>query len=280
MRQPEPTLWPALAILIGLFAGCSQEQQQQVVLPSVTYTVSGTVTGSTGTGIAGARVMIGEKIEITDATGYYAIPDLEPGSYSLECSKAGYETFTSEAFEVSSFDRSYTVYLRQYLTIDVECVADSYTRATSPNTNYGASENILVNGLTGGAEGYLRFDFFTLPEEAEVVDAYLWINARVTSDNVVVHFDAVTEEWGEMAITWSNSPNVDSQAITNSLHIYEQGVFRYYEQVMINYVRAVLVGEIPGFGLKVGPVGAGAPGPTIMSRESEHPPYIRIEYLL
>jgi hypothetical protein len=65
-----------------------------------TATLSGIVTDPTGAVVAGAQVKVhslatgSERIAVTDSSGVYAVPSLQPGEYSVQITAAGFSLYT------------------------------------------------------------------------------------------------------------------------------------------------------------------------------------------
>jgi hypothetical protein len=59
--------------------------------PPPSYTISGYVRDSVGTPVPGVTISIGAITTVTGADGFYRIPELGAGSYTITPNKAGYE---------------------------------------------------------------------------------------------------------------------------------------------------------------------------------------------
>jgi len=86
----------ALAVAVSSFLGSAAELHAQVG----TATLSGVVQDSSGAGIPNAQVTLQSTLEqasrrtVTDSTGAYFIPALNPGSYQLVVTARGFQSQT------------------------------------------------------------------------------------------------------------------------------------------------------------------------------------------
>ena len=112
-----------------------------------TYSVSGNVTDGNSAAIVGASVQLcsttgtanaNASAVITDSTGKYTIENVPAGSYTIQVSKVGYNTVTSQRFEVNSnTEQNCTLTPIQY---------DVYVAGTRVT---GANMKNVLNSTTG-----------------------------------------------------------------------------------------------------------------------------------
>ncbi|MCB1629168.1 MAG: proprotein convertase P-domain-containing protein [Xanthomonadales bacterium] len=139
---------------------------------TTTYTVSGTVTTSTGVGISGVTVSAGSNSTTTNSSGAYTISNLAAGSYTISPSASGY-TFspTTRSVTISSANvtgQNFTgtaVPVNNALSNGVP--VNSSVNSSSANSDYkeftvaipsGASNlNIATTAASGDVDLYVRF---------------------------------------------------------------------------------------------------------------------------
>ncbi|MEM3031102.1 MAG: carboxypeptidase-like regulatory domain-containing protein, partial [Candidatus Micrarchaeia archaeon] len=107
-------------------------------------TISGTVTESDGTPIAGVNVSVDGtgRWALTDGSGNYAI-QVEPGTYSLTATKAGYATQRRSGVVVTAGGVSDVDMIMYRLGGFIGVVVDGITGAPIPGT--------LVEAIQGGS---------------------------------------------------------------------------------------------------------------------------------
>jgi hypothetical protein len=117
----------------------------QLLAQTTTATLSGTVTDSSGAAIAETQIVIrnngtGASRSVTsDAAGRYNVPDLPPGQYEVQASKAGFTTSLRKGIELTVgsqvvADLSLTVgQQNQTVTVSAEAVQVETTSATLSN---------------------------------------------------------------------------------------------------------------------------------------------------
>jgi hypothetical protein len=92
-------------------------------------------------------------------------------------------------------------------TVLLEAVADTYVNADRPDENKGGDGLVKTRPESGEEKhGLVRFDLSSLPSNAVLQSAYLWL----TSDNARSEHEVQVREmrsaWSELAATW-NSPD-------------------------------------------------------------------------
>src|SRR5579864_4142926 len=94
------TILPALALFAGMMFGQSSSG-----------TISGRVLDSSGSAIAGAEVHVINQVDrstrsyVTNASGDFVFPDLEPGTYTLSAKSAGFKQYDKKDLHLTSSDR-------------------------------------------------------------------------------------------------------------------------------------------------------------------------------
>ncbi|HEV2273648.1 MAG TPA: TonB-dependent receptor [Acidobacteriaceae bacterium] len=162
-----------LVLLMCVSAGMAQVQ--------ATGTISGHITDASGASLPGAKVQITERetgitsSTVTNATGYYSVPLLKPGDYSVQVEKNGFKTslhsnlvlqvaqVLEEDFnlEVGSVTQQVTVTggtpLLNTETTDLGNVISRTPLLQLPlNGRNFAQLGLLVPGTNGGATGEIR----------------------------------------------------------------------------------------------------------------------------
>ena len=93
----------------------------------------------------------------------------------------------------------------------IEPEADAYVHGgTYENTNYGASENLILktsDNLTYARKSYLRFDLSTI--ENTITSAKLRLKLEAINGGTTTHSVSFINDdnWGETTINWLNKPN-------------------------------------------------------------------------
>src|SRR2546426_9857697 len=70
--------------------------------------INGTITDPTGTGVAGAKIVLNnldaaaERQTVSAGTGTYVIPTVPPGRYSLTVSASGFQSYQVSEFPLQS----------------------------------------------------------------------------------------------------------------------------------------------------------------------------------
>ena len=83
---------------------------------------------------------------------------------------------------------------------------DTYINAIQPDTNFGTDTLFQVWANSGGnRRGLLRFDLSSIPTDAIITSATLYIYTSDSSTGVVTSVYRVTSPWSETTATW-NSP--------------------------------------------------------------------------
>lgn len=170
-------IWPLLAVLgLLVFGGTASFAQVQAA-----GTISGHITDASGAAIAKVKVVITEQqtgVATTTATnsgGYYSVPLLKPGTYSIRASAPGFKTAVSSnltlqvaqvlqedyRLQVGNISQEITVTggtpLLNTETTDLGNVVSGAPLTQLPlNGRNFAQLGLLVPGTNGGAVGEIR----------------------------------------------------------------------------------------------------------------------------
>ncbi len=92
----------------------------------------------------------------------------------------------------------------------LEPVADAHVYASSPGSNYGLLQELIVD--RSNHRTFLRFDLSTVPGADNLLYAALemivFTGFAYGGDGTVYVEEAASDAWGETTITWSNQPGV------------------------------------------------------------------------
>ena len=201
--------------------------------PGDTYSVSGTVTNSAGTGVSGVTVSNGTVSATTNSSGAYTLTGLANATYTLTPSLSGY-TF-------SPASRSVTVNGANVTGINFTGTQDSggggqtYTNANNVNIldNFTVTSPITVSGRTGNGSattpvavdikhtfrGDLKVDLVAPDGSVYVLKNY---NSTDSADNVIQTFtvnlssEALNGTWRlRVSDNWVNDTGyIDSWSLT------------------------------------------------------------------
>jgi hypothetical protein len=132
---------------------------------------------------------------------------------------------------------------------------DSYTLTSSPSTNFGAKNAMLVE--SSGATAFVRFDLSGIPSSvtgSTVAKGTLKIFVATVPTAGSFNVDLVTSSWTERTITANNSPSLGS-AIASAIPITTADKDQY---ILIDVTTAVVdwLNGTPNDGLALVPDGA------------------------
>jgi hypothetical protein len=107
-------------------------------------------------------------------------------------------------------------------TVSLAPVADSHVNSTSPNSNSGNSQELIVDRST--KQTYLRFDLSTIPSGAIIDEATLTMTAHTGfayggNGNVHTYFVG-DDSWLENSINYNNAPAHDSSTSLGSWFLW------------------------------------------------------------
>ena len=160
-------IWPQVS---SYFGGVAPNGDTGTTPPPATYTVSGTVTTSTGAALAGVTVNAGSVSATTSSTGAYTLSGLANNTYTLTPSLSGY-TFTPATRSVTVSGANVTG--QNFTGTAASSGGNTLTKGvsvTSPSVSTGNSvyytmvvpagaSNLTFNttGGTGDADMYVKF---------------------------------------------------------------------------------------------------------------------------
>ncbi|OQW91378.1 MAG: hypothetical protein BWK78_04830, partial [Thiotrichaceae bacterium IS1] len=126
------------------------------------YTASGTLTDKNGQPMADVTIQIGDQTVITDANGYWEIPNLSEGNYVVTVSKAGYGTI-SQTIEIG---KDQPAEIKFILSSLIE-VNTTYTVKEVGQGNHITYTITITNKGSEVATGLIFTD--TLPKEVKLL---------------------------------------------------------------------------------------------------------------
>lgn len=146
-----PRIWKSAVAVVCIFCfGCLGAS---LAWASITGSISGIVTDSSGSVIPGATVTATNvqtgirRVLTTDQQGFYNFPDLAVGTYNLEVEQKGFKTFEKQAIVIDANSA-----IRVDVQLEVGTIAERVTITTNPvqvetqNTQMG--EVITGNRMT------------------------------------------------------------------------------------------------------------------------------------
>ncbi len=227
------TCGPTNAIYTSVVYFKSWISQYVSTTPPGDYSISGTITNSSGAGIGGVTVSNGSVTATTSSTGAYTLTGVGNGTYTLTPSLSGY-TF-------SPASRSVTVNGNNVTGVDFTGAQDNngggqtYTNANNVTIydNYSVTSSIVVSGRTGNGSattpvavdikhtyrGDLKVDLIAPDGSVYVLKNY---NSNDSADNVIgtvnvnLSSEALNGTWRlRVSDNWVNDTGyIDSWSIT------------------------------------------------------------------
>jgi len=91
-------------------------------------------------------------------------------------------------------------------------IADSYVNQSSPDANYGGDTRVRIKCDDYYLIAYIMFDLSSLPPDANIIDAKLWLTLRAIGGygdwgvTIGAHY-SLDDSWNETDITWNNKPS-------------------------------------------------------------------------
>jgi thermitase len=161
-----------------------------------TGTIAGTITDSASSlPIPGITVNDGVRTVVSDSNGYYTIPDISAGNYTLVYSATGYTTKSQTASVVAG------------QTTIADCSLTKKVSQPAP------TKNLWVNSITFSASSKsLRVNVRIATESRAVAGAQ--VKAQVTASNGQVwNFTGVTNSYGSVSFT-INRPSAGTYTAT------------------------------------------------------------------
>jgi len=141
----------------------------QLSRASLTADLSGTVRSNTGAALAGVIVSVGTASALTDATGAYALTQLEAGAATIQVTKSGYRTVTASVDFVAGQHYSFspTLYPTGTTPPTTATLRGRIVDAATQQPLAGASITRGTTTITTASDG--RFELTGLPAGAFAV---------------------------------------------------------------------------------------------------------------
>ena len=177
-------------------------------------TVPGTITGTVtdaedGSRIAGATVTAGARTTTTDAAGEYVIAEVEPDSYEVTASKAGYES-SSLMVTVSEGDTAVADLSLTWITVP-GAITGTVTDADDGSAIAGATVTAGTRSTTTDAAGeYVIAE--VAPDTYEVVAS----KAGYESSSLVVTVSEGATAVADLSLTWIIVPGTITGTVTDA----------------------------------------------------------------
>lgn len=138
--------------------------------------------------------------------------------------------------------------LGEFATVRLPAVDDAYVDSAAPNTNFGGSLNTYLGDrasqLGGVCASFYQFDMSSVPANAEILNAELWLckhekyGTPQQTFTVTVHL-VTTPGWSESVVTFNAPPGYASQPSSSSTGTFNPPGWEYWN------VTADVAGERP-----------------------------------
>jgi hypothetical protein len=157
---------------------------------------------------------------------------------------------------------------------------DSYVWSGSAGSNYGSGAFLRVGYVSGGPtagdySSLLAFDFSALPADAVILTATLELY-QSSSAAQVVRARALTADWAENTVTWSNRPA--NTTVDEGLEIAGEGAWRRWD--LTNMTNKWRAGSLANYGVGLYFVsGTSTSYRAFHSREGTNPPRLVVQYV-
>lgn len=150
------------------------------------------------------------------------LTNIEAGIYIVKLDKFHYKIWEDTAVTVNANQTTYlnpplTYASMQTITLQPGPAEGKDTLVSSlfPDFNYGSSPIIDAGNFASGTivRTYIQFDSSSVPVNARVIDADLWLYQYTTpgAENYIIDLHRVTSEWQEGTITWNLQPNYSTE---------------------------------------------------------------------
>ena len=95
-------------------------------------------------------------------------------------------------------------------TENLDVTKDTFANEAYPDNNYHFAGSVTVSSHPINRLGYLQFEWFDLPEGAELDNAILkfYVHEQNYSDAAKIDVGPIKEEWSEDGVTWNHRPDV------------------------------------------------------------------------
>ncbi|MFC1804286.1 filamentous hemagglutinin N-terminal domain-containing protein [Candidatus Omnitrophota bacterium] len=93
-------------------------------------------------------------------------------------------------------------------SIILDPIADSYTKQTIPEENYGDDPHLLISSGSGNEVDWtwLKFDLTAIPDDADISSVILTLDALNGKNVSVGAYHTADDSWTELGIRWNNQP--------------------------------------------------------------------------
>lgn len=168
-------------------------------------------------------------------------------------------------------------------------IADSYVSASSPSTNYGNDQDLIVNASSTDLFQnfiYVKFDLSTLPQNAYIVSASLQLRLSgfgnlyygiIGGGDRISAYYCSDNSWTETGITYNNKPTFD----TESTDYWSPGMFISYGykswDITEDVKTALPIGELTEV-IKFSDKNHGYGHARYQSKEATNKPKLEIQY--
>lgn len=142
-------------------------------------------------------------------------------------------------------------------------VADSYTHALLPNSNFGSANNISLDA-SPHLDGLLRFDLSNVAGTVE--SATLRVYSHDEMDELLQVFAIADDSWGEMSVTHANAPVFGAQ-------VGQIDGVSFNTWMEIELSTAVIESDLVSLGLRTSSVISSL---ELSTRETSRPPELRL----
>jgi hypothetical protein len=219
---------------------------------SNTYTISGRVSKSDGTGVSGVTISLSgsqSRTALTDNAGDYAFSLLVQGDSftvtpSLPPTYTITNTFTPGFYTFNSIAGNQTANFNLTVTTNVAMhpIADAYVEdGTNAASNFGSVTPLLLktaNQTGQRRDVYFKYDLSTVSRQITNAKLRIWA-ALSAAGSVNTSAYGVTEtEWGESTINWNNKPVRNGTAISGATVAVTSTSFTSYELDLTSYILA------------------------------------------
>lgn len=183
-------------------------------LPTALTAIEGEVREiETGDPIAGAMVMFGNQMVMTNASGFYIFRDVLPGSYEVTVSAANYFGMSQHVMVESGFATTadFNLVMHPTTTTTISATDDALVKISNPTKNYGQLDHIRLKTGTDAYQSYLKFNVDDLEGEVHKATLRLW-SYDGTPSNTSIYLVSnnlnTGGAWTESNINWNNAPAI------------------------------------------------------------------------
>lgn len=242
-------------IVLLLFAGCNNEEVQ---LGSLYGTVNEKVTGNAIANVSVELIKSDEKSgesAITDDDGSFEFWSLEEGVYSLQFTKAGYESVKKDGIVVKGGTNSKPVFVQmEKLPPSFRILDDSGNDLSEKGINFGYEPEDNMRSFTLYNDGEDKLEW-SIPDErrAKWIKTISPENGELRSNKsqpvlVIIDRSLLQEGSNESTIIIKPENNIGKQIKVTAL-AYHAPVLNLYEASNVSYENVTLEASVtdPGF---------------------------------